>query len=93
MGPTAPGLDDVLGQIGLAVPAAAPNGTAWMVLAAGRGAHGLARWAAAESAAFRHDGRSARPMNGAVDAATASQLRVGRIHDRIDALLGDVTSD
>ena len=57
------------------------------------GAHGLARWAAADGTAFGHDGRSAGSVNGAVDAAAAGKLRVGRIDDRVDVLLGDVTAN
>src|SRR5205809_5004764 len=33
------------------------------------------------------------PMNGAVHPATAKQGGVGRVHDRVDALRGDVTAD
>ena len=51
---------------------------------------GLAGGAAAERTAFRQQFRAGGAMNGAIHPAAAEQRRVGRIHNRVHALLRDV---
>ena len=55
-----------------------------------RGRLRVAGGAAAEQAALREDRGPARPVDRAVHAAAAEQRLVGRVHDRVDHLLGDV---
>jgi hypothetical protein len=43
--------------------------------------------------ALGQDLRAALAVDRAVDAAAAEQRRVGRVHDRVDAFLGDVAGD
>ena len=57
------------------------------------GGFGLTRRATAEGAAFRQQFRPGGAMNGAIHATPAEQRRVGRIHNRLYALLRDVTGD
>ena len=49
--------------------------------------------APAELAALVENRRPTRAVDRAVDAATAEQRRVGRVHDGVDVLLGDVAED
>jgi hypothetical protein len=66
---------------------------------AGDGGDGLARGQAAgvraraQLAAGGQDGRAAAAVDGAVDAAAAGKLRIGRVDDRIDIERRDVGDD
>src|SRR5580693_3780876 len=62
---------------------------------AGRSGHRVARAAALRIAApsLFHHGGTRRTGDGAVDAASARQAGVGRVHDGIGVLLGEVTLD
>src|SRR5262245_56620963 len=59
--------------------------------AARGGRLGVAGLAAAEASALVEDGGPARAVDRPVDAAAAEQRRVGRVHDCVHFLLGDVT--
>ena len=58
---------------------------------AGRRGLGVTRGAAAEAAALLENRRAAGTVDRPVDAAAAEQRLVGRVHDRVDVLLRDVT--
>jgi hypothetical protein len=68
------------------------NDVAGFQLEAGRDL-GLACRAAAERKAGRQQLRPGRAVDGAVDAAAAGKLRIGRVDDRIDIERRDVGDD
>lgn len=85
-------------QFILAVPAVVPHRADGVNDPPGRkfiafGDFGLSGGAAAEHAAFRQQFRPGGAMNGAVHATPAEQRRVGGIHNRLHALLRDVTGN
>jgi hypothetical protein len=63
----------------------------------GAGGHGTPGGTSARILAnfiqLAHYGRSARAMNRPVDAASAAQARISRVHDRVNGDPGDVADD
>ena len=53
----------------------------------------VTRRATAEQAALGQDLGASRAMDGAVHSTAAQERGVGRVHDRMDALLGEVAED